>query len=453
MADVLTAGNPRAHRVRVYYDGSSTIAEGMSLCYNYLITDNWFGGSVSDAGVVSATTTTAEGSHNEAKYIHVCNPAVAAGDSITPSNTSKLITGGGDDFDALQVGMFVTITGTHVINGNYKITAHSVTNDTITLDMTAATGATADVTVDMDNLHAFAGVVAKGGWCGKTGPQILDIYIPNGAIVPVKTVLAATTVGKTILSINSGTVTFGNPTSDMPSYGYTAGNIDSRAVAIAEETISAAGLLLAKLDDTMFVYQGAQIGSELLAGYVGTVHTAVNKMNVEFAQTDNDACLVHYRALLSGTCQSTTGVYRFDTHITGDMTGTVYGHEIYLEISGDQTAGGIISASRVLLRTRNSDPNLTSLAYVCATQYEWSMTSGAAGSGTLGDSVALRPWFRFLADGDVPTHLFYANSVEMFGGHAGIAGPSATSGSDMMIPVKIGGHTLYLIAYADDNKD
>jgi len=159
------------------------------------------------------------------------------------------------------------------------------------------------------------------------------------------------------------------------------------------------------------------------------------------------------RAKLSGAGYAKTGVYRFDTNVAADMSGTVYGHQIYMEISEDQTGGGILAASRVLVRTRNSDPNLTSLAYVCATQYEWSMTSGAAGSGTLGDSVALRPWFRFLADGDVPTHLLYANSVEMFGGHAGIAGPSATSGSDMMIPVRIGGNTLYLIAYADDNKD
>jgi hypothetical protein len=54
----LTAGNPRAHRIRVYYEGSNTITEGMSLCYNHDTTTNWFGGSQT-AGTITASTTTA----------------------------------------------------------------------------------------------------------------------------------------------------------------------------------------------------------------------------------------------------------------------------------------------------------------------------------------------------------------------------------------------------------
>lgn len=37
------------------------------------------------------------------------------------------------------------------------------------------------------NAFAFAGVVATSEHAGKTGPRWLDIYIPNGAIVPVRT--------------------------------------------------------------------------------------------------------------------------------------------------------------------------------------------------------------------------------------------------------------------------
>ncbi len=124
----LTAGNPRAHRVRVYFEnsGSATIYEGMPLCYNYDTTDNWFGGSVS-LGVVSATGTTAEGSQNEGKYIRVELPAD-------------------------------------------------------------------------NNLMSFAGVVASGGWVGKADARVLDIYVPNGAIVPVRCDVD-TTVGTTILAI------------------------------------------------------------------------------------------------------------------------------------------------------------------------------------------------------------------------------------------------------------
>ena len=46
--DNLTAGNPVAHRVRVYYEGSNTIYEGMLLHYNHDTTTNCFVGSVSE---------------------------------------------------------------------------------------------------------------------------------------------------------------------------------------------------------------------------------------------------------------------------------------------------------------------------------------------------------------------------------------------------------------------
>ena len=86
--DNLTAGNPLAHRVRVYYDGSSEIAEGMPVCYNYLTTDNWYGGSVADTGEVTASETTAEGSHNKGKYLYVSNPVNVYVEDGTPSDGS-----------------------------------------------------------------------------------------------------------------------------------------------------------------------------------------------------------------------------------------------------------------------------------------------------------------------------------------------------------------------------
>lgn len=111
-----TAGNPRAHRVRVYYEGTNTIYQGMPLCYNHDTTTNWFGGTVSN-GEITASTTTAEGSQNVGKYIRVEEPS-------------------------------------------------------------------------LNNQRFFAGVVAPGGWVGTSGPAILDVYVPNGAIVPVRTDLS-----------------------------------------------------------------------------------------------------------------------------------------------------------------------------------------------------------------------------------------------------------------------
>ncbi len=193
--DNLTAGNPRAHRVRLYYDGTATINEGMPLCYNYLTTENWWGGSVSD-GAVSATNTTAEGSQNEGKYIRVCSPVIVSTDDGTPSSGSKLITsttsGDYSEFNDLEVGMWVVVTGTDITNGTYKVTAvtqgeDSVTAGTVTLDMDDASGTTADVAISINNYSYHAGAVAKGGWVGQTGPKVLDVYVPNGAIVPIRT--------------------------------------------------------------------------------------------------------------------------------------------------------------------------------------------------------------------------------------------------------------------------
>ena len=60
----LSGGNPRAHRVRVYLFGTTTILEGMPVCYDNSTT-NWHGGSMAATGEVTESTTTAEGSLNE----------------------------------------------------------------------------------------------------------------------------------------------------------------------------------------------------------------------------------------------------------------------------------------------------------------------------------------------------------------------------------------------------
>jgi len=111
--------NVNADKKRVLYEGTSTIREGMPLCYNYDTTDNILGYDKGAGGHPECQTspaTTAEGYQNEGKFLRV-------------------------------------------------------------EDVTAA------------NSFAFAGVVAPGSWVGKTGDGAtwLEIFIPNGAIVPVWT--------------------------------------------------------------------------------------------------------------------------------------------------------------------------------------------------------------------------------------------------------------------------
>lgn len=445
--DNLTGGNPLAHRVRVYYDGSSKIAEGMPICYNYLTTDNWWGGSVNDRGEVTANETTAEGSHNKGKYIYVCNPICV--NSIEGTPAANVITAVADEFDNLQVGMFVSIASAAEAarDGNYKITAVDVANDTITLDMTTPfAGVTNDVTVKIDNIHAFAGVVAKGGWCGRAGPKVLDIYVPNGAIVPVKTVLAATVAGRTILSIVSATQTFGNPTTDVPDYGSTAGTLDSRPVAIAAESVSSAGLVLAKLDDRLFIYQGGQVDQELQVGYVGAVDTAVNRMNLSFAQTLNHCCALHYRSKITGTGDAKRGVYRFETIVTGIQSESLYSMDNTLELDANQTHGVNMSVYKATVRTRNFDPDLSNLNLSCF-YVDWVLTATTGDTLSGGHEPVNSSIFHINSDGDgtQPDYLFFSEGYTALA----ISTVNKDQGADCVRAIKInaGGIDYYIATY------
>ena len=463
--DNLTAGNPVAHRVRVYYDGSSTIAEGMPVCYNYLTTQNWYGGSVNDAGEITVSETTAEGSHNKGKYLYVSNPICCNSTVGTWSQAAKTIDDDGDQLDSLQVNMMVSLESVADdtdINGNYRITAVNATDNTITLgDMTAAeaaavTDAIDDVMVKIDNIPAFAGVVAKGGWVGKTGPRVLDIYVPNGAIVPVKTVLASTTAGRTILSVVSATQTLGNPTTDAPNYGSTAGQIDSKPVAIAAETITSAGLVLARLDDRMFMHAGGQCDHEFNVGYAGAVNTSVNKMFLNFTQTDGYCQALHCRTKLSGAGGGAgRGVYRFETFVTGAAGEQVTGLNTFLDLtaSGKDAGGVYFTPLQIGLRCRSSDPDL-SLDCLYAIMIDWNLTDEGGASGTLTNPPYQSAVIYINTDstGTQPDNFMHVERLVGIGAYTGTNGVAPATG-DVMIPVSIQNAQYYLVAFADADDD
>jgi len=266
--DNLTAGNPRAHAVRVYYNDTSTIYEGMPVCYNYDTDVNWFGGSVADTGEVTATTATADGSQNERRYIEVEDPTD-------------------------------------------------------------------------NNLNSFAGVVKKGGWCGKSGARVLDIYVPNGAIVPVRCDVD-TTEGVTILAITVDSQELGQPISGT-----------SRPVAIAAETETeldgGADITLATLDPNRFVYQNLD-GTALNVG-VGTSALVVNEINITTAHTGGDFNALDVKAICSGTITATAYNYAIlaNMAVSGGSTGGVCNYralEAQLNLgSSTLTGGGSISAA------------------------------------------------------------------------------------------------------------
>lgn len=68
-----------ARRKRVYYSGTSTIREGMPLCYNYDTLNNILGYDKGAGGDVTSQTTpetTADGNQNEGKFMEVENVSV-----------------------------------------------------------------------------------------------------------------------------------------------------------------------------------------------------------------------------------------------------------------------------------------------------------------------------------------------------------------------------------------
>ena len=243
----LTGGNPRAHRIRVYFENSglATVYEGMPLCYNYDTTTNWWGGSMS-LGAVTESTTTLEATPNESRYIRVELPSA-------------------------------------------------------------------------DNIQWLAGVVAKGspGIGGKVACAV-DVYVPNGAIVPVRAGVACT-VGRTVLSIISTTQYLGHALSAT----------QARPIAIAEQTNAdlgtTAGLILAKLDPNLFIYQD-NTGDSLLVGTGATAAAAaqvVNRINVSSAQTAGRFTALDIHAAVTSTCVPTG--YGISLYTQTDLSGILGG--------------------------------------------------------------------------------------------------------------------------------
>jgi hypothetical protein len=96
------------------------------------------------------------------------------------------------------------------------------------------------------NLNWFAGAVACGSWCGKSvanGSSLdLDLFIPNGAILPIRT-NANCTANSTVLGVGTAGQYFEIVTGDD----------DPLPVALVEETVdrsSTNGLVLARLHST-----------------------------------------------------------------------------------------------------------------------------------------------------------------------------------------------------------
>jgi len=364
----LTAGNPRAHRIRVYYlnASSATIYEGMPLCYNNDTTTNWFGGSMTNGAVTaSASLTAGTPSTASAKYLEVEAPADG-------------------------------------------------------------------------NIQWFAGVVAAGGWVGKKDARALDIYVPNGAIVPVRAGVACTE-SRTVLSVITGTNYL----------GHALDATEARPVAIVEETVnrSTAGLILAKLDPNMFIYQ-EQHGSALLVGTGATAASAsqtLNRMKASSAQTGGSFVMLECDGTLTGTgANFFDGMYQFKATLNAPVTDSLV-TSVYIKL------------------TFGADATIALPGYVNA---PLGITLGSSGTPDLNDGDVAGITFNYLIDetDGAPRvkSLFHVNCGSTYFSHLLDVGTgnigdatvstadvtSQDSSSDKNIPILIGRTAYYIRAFA-----
>lgn len=171
-----------------------------------------------------------------------------------------------------------------------------------------------------DNLLHFAGVVASGGWRGKsvaaTSWDWVDIYIANGAVVPVRCDVDTVT-GKTILAIQH----------DQQELGYALSATQARPVAIAMETETGldttAGITLAKLCPNEFIYQELT-GTALIAATTGTDDVVVNRIKVTSAQTGGRLTALDVQS--ASTAGADSNGYGASLYVQGDLTGVAASH-------------------------------------------------------------------------------------------------------------------------------
>lgn len=353
-----------ARRKRVYYTGTSTIYEGMALCYDWDTTTSR-----------RSLTTIAEGSQCDGKYMDVEDPATA-------------------------------------------------------------------------NLQWFAGVVADGTWIGSTGPKWLDIYVPNGAVVPVRTDQNCT-VGVTVLGVANGNTSL---------------TVGGRPVAVALETVdrSTDGITLAKLDPNQFVY--GYNGSEALSLGAGTDNRIFDFAGVTTAQTGGYGVGSQRLVTASGTVASTGGFTAYWGYV--DVSGSITATTSYTRaVIGQLNLSGTINGSNAHLcgvfAQLSGSPTFTECSKVAGLMVDLSL--GVA--PTTGDYVGIH----IANNGANQTQV--DDAIEIYGGYGinrlfsfqscdgitanfisdgGTGDTTLTTGDDWKkIKIKIGSTDYYLIAMND----
>lgn len=250
-----------------------------------------------------------------------------------------------------------------------------------------------------DNIQWFAGVVANGNWCGTsvaaTSYKWIEIYVPNGAIVPVRADIECT-VGRTILAVETDSQALTQPLSAN----------QGRPVAIAEETDATLdttnGLILAKLDPNLFIYQD-NTGDALICATAGTSNLAVNRINVTSAQTSGLFTALWVQATVTAGGTGGNG-YGLAAYFEADVSATPStsqcpGVGIWMNLTG----GTVDYAWPLEVGLYETGSTVTSSANVAV----MALTSQVGSTVNAGHQT----WMYLQNNGTAPDAVFYCNAI------------------------------------------
>jgi len=291
--------------------------------------------------------------------------------------------------------------------------------------------------VGNDGIMAFAGVVAGSNLEGVTGDghQWLDIYIPNGATVPIRTGIASTRM-QTLLAIKSGADSFENPV-----YG-----TRSATCAIAMETVdndSADGLCLAMLFHPIMFNKGSQ-DHDYEAFKAGVGHDT-GDLNVfkEYLQiwstggtfktrmweTDvcADGCSCPYGGVISATLRLFAA--------SDAQGGAVVNSYINTQFDSGSVIGAGVNVKNLYLRLFDDGATMTSADYLCNLYLENHIDSSSGANYQI---------YSYVHGSDDLDAFIYAPNNKSLGAIAA-SGDLTFTTDDILIPINIGGSTYYIV--------
>lgn len=286
------------------------------------------------------------------------------------------------------------------------------------------------------NLMSFAGIVKSLGPKDGADGDMIEIYVPNGAVVPCW-IDASVTLDATILGIRNGEADLSYP---------------GRPIGIAKETIdrTTAGLCWVKIDPDAFVYQSGQVNTSLV-GYVA------NTMQNTYIATSGTVCGLMVHTTSSGVVATSQNAWSVLAYlaVSGGSTGTGYNRASLsqLQLSGTYNNGGIyMYGAHVQVA---GTPTLTHVQRVAGLSVEYGTTVPTTGDADVVFLYAnpsggdLNSYVHMWGDGEK------ADVIWKFSGCGGLStstlikkmgtgGMWTNTGEWGQIPVDINGTTFYI---------